>query len=253
MKSNKVTKKEWAVVALLLGIVLAVALLLTPPPVTHAQILTAAENVSVVVSDKETHVDLDGTQQTRTDTVCSGFVVASTGTEEIIATASHCMWRKMGEGGLDLGIPETVTFFDGDHGIVQPQAMMDLIHDILVIRVHTMRRHPAAVLASSFIRGDDFFCFGQPEGYLWSYGRAFSMQGMTEVAPTTVEGSERSGLFEIGVTGVGHGSSGGAVFDAEGDVVGMVDALSTSNEDLGFMTGSSYVRAALANYQKAYH
>jgi S1-C subfamily serine protease len=213
---------------------------------TSASAFRQADAISVVVNDQVTTDFMDGSpSKTETDPVCSGFIGFTLGTEQIVVTAAHCVFSEVDSIFDDTistttGIPKTIQYFDGDRGTVQGYAY-DHPHDLLFMLVQSVRKHNvAAHFAQSFQRGDDFFTLGMPEGFEWSYGRAFSMQGQYENT-ITIDNTDHLGLIEIGLVGVGHGNSGGAVFNANGDVVGVLDAGSDSNPTQGMMVAGHYV------------
>jgi hypothetical protein len=111
-----------------------------------------------------------------------------------------------------------------------------------------MRRHESANLAYDFHRAEHFFTLGMPHGTTWSYGEAFSMEGNVENNDDPDAKPADRNLIELGSIGIFEGSSGGAVFNQYGQVVGFVDSGEDDNPTQMFMISSKYVGQTLINF-----
>jgi S1-C subfamily serine protease len=215
--------------------------------------LQHALNTSVTITDKVTEEFFDGSPDIVThQQVCSGFVAGTDGTTEVIITAAHCAIDEVDTVGghlveSDTGLPESVQFFDGDTGTVQ-DAFINGKHDIMLLVVSSKHLHESAKTQTKFQLGDDFFTIGMANGVDWTYGRAFSAQGPFEFYDPDDKKTSGRGLYQIGTTDMGHGNSGGAVFDKNGEVVGIYDCDSQDLPDQGFMVAAKYIDRVLTLY-----
>jgi S1-C subfamily serine protease len=179
--------------------------------------LSAPANADIVTTTENTGVILEDSSQ---NAFCSGTVIATAGTEELVATAGHC-WDTDPEHGA---IPYDVRFFDGDVGIVQAH-QVDERADLMLLIVHSMRRHQHAELTLAPVRrNDSLYTFGMPLADYWSFARAYSSTGTDQT---------RNVLWPDAIlldcTACNYGSSGGGVFNTKGQLVGVVVAFNHAN------------------------
>lgn len=150
---------------------------------------------------------------------CSGTIVATLGTTEVIVTAAHCFRDE------DNPEPTSVKFFNGDWGrIVHHDEAEDT--DVALVLVQSMRRHtPVMIDRGSLRRLDPVVIFGLPGGQMWTMSRGYALQGSKyPVAidyPPQEEAFPWSDAWEIDCSDCTSGSSGGGVFSKRG-LIGIV-------------------------------
>lgn len=157
---------------------------------------------------------------------CAGWVYYAKGNYALIITAKHCA------GTLQLGtdyseltiIPQYVKFFDGDvgeyladdGGNVKFKASPDI--DAAVFIVKTGKRHFYGFMNNKFYLGQNLYVFGNPNGRPFSLSNAMAMQGKVDNTFDNLNGL----YYEIECASCSFGNSGGAVYNGNGDIVGMV-------------------------------
>lgn len=156
--------------------------------------------------------------------ICSGFVIATNGTDELIVTAKHCTTGKDIEGllgtvGVELLTPTYVQFFDGDVGVVKAVSRSQSF-DLAVLLVHSNRRHPKLALSNHMRTAEKLFVFGMPLGIPWSYSTAVSMSGILR----SPHEKPFDNLVQIECPSCGGGDSGAGVFNTSGRIVGVLVA-----------------------------
>jgi hypothetical protein len=210
--------------------------------------LNHAENVSVIVVDKVTDFDYDNDEiKSKWDweNSCSGFILKSFKTTEIVVTAAHCVYDSTDADAKteEIGIPKYVKFFDGDIGKVG-SFFYNHPNDTVILVVHSMRRHESAQTETHFKRSEHFFMLGMPAGNTWSYSEGFSMEGPVE----NNDDPSNPGLVALGMVGGFNGSSGGAVFNHEGKVVGIAHAMSGGNPTLFYMIDADHINNTIKSF-----
>jgi hypothetical protein len=171
--------------------------------------------------------------------VCSGYVAYSQGTNEIVVTARHCLVHDvvtfMGIPlGLVEGYPKFVTFLDGDIGTVQA-LNTSVIRDVMILSVHTKRHHPAVQTVATYPKtGQPLFTFGMPTGIRRAFLPMSSASGSRPVSLDWTK-ADQQGLEDEGIghamdtgilfscAGCAPGTSGGPIFDNNGNVVAIVN------------------------------
>jgi S1-C subfamily serine protease len=219
-----------------LKILLVVAALfgLLSAPVS-ASALSTAEATTVVVrgdvyfdaSDAlQAFAGKDMSTVSRDMAFCSGVVMWSNGQDEDIVTARHCnMAKDLSEGPIMLGTvtPRAlrVVFFDGDVGQVR-SIYNSPNSDVAVIRVHSVRSHPFAFLSRRDLSiGQPLFVFGMPSGISWYKSPATAATGSRIANEFTDDESIYNGEIVFECQACEGGTSGAAVWNERGEVVGI--------------------------------
>jgi S1-C subfamily serine protease len=191
--------------------------------------ITLAENVSVYITADIVREHLDpldearGEDEIKDRAICSGSVLASKGTEEIILTARHCTEGEVDQLGQKIDItPSHVHFFNGDVGTVQA-IYRDETLDVALLKVHSMRSHKQHITLNNkgLVPGEKLFLYGMPNGMFWSYSEMESMNGDMEFSPAP---PKFANLLQVSCASCYGGNSGGAVFNTKGQVVGILNA-----------------------------
>ena len=154
-------------------------------------------------------------------------LLASKGAEQFILTARHCTeGEAMGGSVLELH-PKEVHFFDGDVGKVK-FIYQDPILDVALLQTHSMRHHPALTFAKKELTiGQQLFVFGMPNRQYWSFSPATSMNGSREISVAPTPGFEN--MEQIECASCYKGNSGGAIFNAKGQVVGIMNVMTPNS------------------------
>jgi S1-C subfamily serine protease len=116
--------------------------------------------------------------------------------------------------------------------------MVSLPRDLTVLRLGSM---------SQVEVGQDVFAIGHPEGLLWSYTEGVVSQIRSNYLLKTDSGSTHRATYIQTQAVVSHGSSGGALFDYNGQLIGIIAA--TLGPGLNFAIAVSdvegFVKSAL--------
>lgn len=150
---------------------------------------------------------------------CSGVLVARDDNYDAIATAGHCDHKITEQGDEIFPTPLSVKYNDGTHYPVlgYGHAANDDIGILIVAKTH---RQVTKISASGVKRGADYFAFSMPNGYAWSFVPATSMQG--DKYSNAMDPWKFTNLMTC--PGCGPGDSGGGMFDADGNLVGITVA-----------------------------
>lgn len=195
--------------------------------------LAAALAVTVELSGVITkHIPDDPLDPTSITTVvepnkhfCTGFVAYSKGQDEVVVTARHCASTQdiTSIFGTVVGDvtpkPTRILFHDGDTGTVQ-HIYTSKAYDVALLRIHTTRSHPYAMLSNTWQQGMPVTDIGMSAGYDWSVLPATVTQG--PIRDRTPGPSNNT--YMIAGAGIEGGCSGGPVFDDAGLVVGILVA-----------------------------
>ncbi len=158
------------------------------------------------------------------DRVGTGFVVDDDGT---VATNLHVV-----EGAADI----KVRTLDGTVLTVPRIVAIDVAHDLALLGVDPRTPLPALRLGDSdtVAAGDPVIAIGNPLGVL-DYTVSDGL--ISSVRPVTAELT----LLQISAP-ISQGSSGGPLFNAYGEVIGVATAIFTEGQNLNFGIPSNYVR-----------
>lgn len=151
---------------------------------------------------------------------CSGVDIGRRGPYEMILTARHCVHRTREDRADNMTpTPMRVKFNDGTRYLVMryEYAPHD---DIGVLLIPATGRAPAIFSTQPIERGGDYFVFGMPNGYPWSYVPATSMQGSQD---SRVAEPWKTTIL-VACPACGPGDSGGGLFDANGTLLGIAVA-----------------------------
>jgi len=153
----------------------------------------------------------------------SGFVVGY----EVIATNYHVI--KGAEGVV-------VNYSDGRSEKSPGLIVMDRSHDLVLLRASTSGVSPLKLSYTTPLLGEEVFAFGSPLGLTGTVSNgivsALRIDNGANVVQTTCP--------------ISHGSSGGALVDMTGHVIGVTAYSNTDGENLNFAYSSSYLSAMLA-------
>jgi len=173
-----------------------------------------AENISVTIlgDGRTVNSETNEINLFKERPYCSGFVLKTFGTKQVILTARHCLVILSSEFSI---IAKKVHFFDGDIGIVKKMyASPD--DDFGILLVESRHKHfVEAKFADVKYISQPLFLFGNANGIPWSYSSAVSMNGNVEIE--TGDGY----LIQLESPSGYNGDSGCAAFDMEGNVVGI--------------------------------
>ena len=217
--------------------------------IPHKAILQA-ENLSVYITadiSKMTYGDnineADAVKEIKDRAICSGSILASRGTEEIILTARHCTEGDETLYGRTDVTPRTVHFFNGDIGKVEA-VKRDPKLDVARLLVHSMRAHKEHdELYSKVTPGESLFLYGMPDGYFWSFSDMTSMNGTME-NNIRLSMTDAFDFMQLSCAACYGGNSGGAVFNAKGQVVGIMNAKGPNSM---WMTSASRIKNMIHN------
>lgn len=173
---------------------------------------------------KEVHVE-------RNSKICSGFLVAS----DLIATARHCVTKNV-DGPtfmfpyhiITKTYPRKVQFSDGSTAKVL-HITNDKYADLSYLQIEE-NSHSPVVLNSDVYLGEQVFVLGMPAGSEWAYSNAYVMQGKV---PTKDFGDPEynwDGTYLLDCPSCYGGDSGAAVFNLNGEVVGLLVAKDSDPE-----------------------
>jgi len=188
--------------------------------------ITQAENVSVFITADSRVIDMTGDEPTEESEeldrpICSGSILASDGTDEVILTAKHCTESTVESFSSKMLMLRDVHFFDGDVGHVKA-IYKDQELDVALLLVHSMRKHKDHIqLANHLGIGEPLFVYGMPHGFFWSLSTATAMNGNVEFSP---DPPVFKNFLQIECMSCYGGNSGGAVFNMKGQVVGVFSA-----------------------------
>ncbi len=174
------------------------------------------------VSLYEYETDTAGTITSPPQAVCSGFVIAVTGTTETVITAKHCVTELPEEEkeGAYTHL-SSIHFLDGDHG-APSLVLASTTSDLAEIIVTTDHPHPALTISTTpLVRNQDLYVYGAPLGAEWSLARAYAMQGNVIQTFQDPLGNQAQDI-EISCDACAPGISGGEVTTTDGELVGVL-------------------------------
>ena len=186
-------------------------------------------NLPTVFSNEMRHEDAPPPDEFYSDTlICSGFIVKDDGQVTTVITARHCTQPNI-ERFLGLAIsrvdivPTSVEFIDGSQAPVVNVKKSETA-DLSILSVVEKKKPVLATLrATPLRRGEPLSLLGMPGGHEFFYSSGMSSAGPTETT-ADAEGPDFAGLIPIECVSCYGGDSGAAVLDANGDVVGLLDA-----------------------------
>jgi len=176
--------------------------------------LYAAEVDSSVIDRAQKSVYLIHGQKEHGRYACSGFLIA----DEQVLTAAHCVGDQMTVAGIAATVAES-----------------DEYYDLALLRV-PIHGTPLAFRDTPIARFEQLAAIGHAYG--WQRITALHVR-VYHVNLTPMQGMRPGMLVKPGYIG---GMSGGPVIDADGFVVGIIQA---SNQDLGYGIGITLIRAFL--------
>jgi hypothetical protein len=151
----------------------------------------------------------------------SGFVAFD---DQTFVTNYHVI-----QGALSIDVYDE----DGRRYAVDRVLAVDEARDIAIVAFMDPSGLRPLTLAtdSDFKRGQPVAAIGSPEGYINSYSpgaisAVHTDEGMTEIQFTAA---------------ISHGSSGGALFNARGEVIGITSAIAEEGQNLNFAVSVSHV------------
>lgn len=194
--------------------------------ITAGQIYEQACLQVVGISTEVTYTNIFG--MTSSSSVSgSGFIISQDG---YIATNYHVI-----EEAYEKGLKVSVMLRDGSEYDASIVGVENDGSDMAVLKIEAMGLTPVAVGDSDRIRvGDDVFVVGNPLGEL-EFSQTQGHVSALDRLINTDSGSESINMFQIDAA-VNHGNSGGPVYNAQGQVIGIVTAKysDTGIEGLGF-------------------
>lgn len=185
---------------------------------------------------------------------CSGVVLWSRGTHEVIATARHCTMRdyivdpriddpsKSVDPNIAVVVlsPQYIHFADGDIGHVHSY-YESTNADVSVLDVTSTRVHPAQQLsARPLYRGQELLDFGMPGIFQFAALRATATQGTYALGSEASSQEDKAFVSQyhwqdaqtVDCPGCAPGVSGSGVSDQQGRVVGLLVGIVGSLEVL---------------------
>jgi hypothetical protein len=235
-----------------------------PFPGVHALAVAKATTVAIHATVTETSLLTSEGEPTeygettrKAEDVCSGFVayeraVPRYGYLDLIVTARHCM---MDETLSQLGvpvmtmsiIPDGVSYKAGDSAPIIAAMEAPGNDDVAFLAVLSPKRHGYAFLAPTLpAQGDNLFVYGMPLQQHFAISPAMMMQDgvlYSDDDPTTPPPPWEHNSYLIACEACGPGDSGGPVFNARGEVVGILNAKGDAAQALMFPLAS--IRAYL--------
>jgi len=103
----------------------------------------------------------------------------------------------------------------------------DPIRDLALLQVISPHRDLTVLTLGSLPQievGQDVFAISHPEGLLWSYTQGVISQIRPNFVMKTQEGTTHRATYLQTQTVISHGSSGGALFDFNGQLIGILVA-----------------------------
>lgn len=196
MQNPPTEKARFAFLVVLVSIIAGLAMVVasTCAKAADTQTYFAAMNREVMVLDWKGNA------------ICAGTVIASDGHTEDILTAKHCSTDE----GPFAANPTHVEWFGQ-----LPEPIVGILRDpdsdLAIFEVHSEALHDeAASIANGFVPGETVFEIGDPDGNEWMESDA------------RVMASDRFGMLELNYPTIWYGDSGGAVWNEDGNVVGVV-------------------------------
>ncbi len=173
---------------------------------------------------------------------CSGVWVSQTR----ILTANHCV------SDLEMGdVVEYVTPQDvfEPNGIQARESIQtrssvlvlrDADHDLAVLSSGSAPPHGIAIVSASLLRpGMSVQTMGSPLGLYWSYSRG------DVAAIREIEANDMKMVFVQATVPISPGSSGGGLFDAMGQLVGICHASSVRGQNVNLFIHYQYIGVLL--------
>jgi S1-C subfamily serine protease len=104
---------------------------------------------------------------------------------------------------------------------------IDPIRDLALLQIVSPRQNLTTLKLGSMLNveiGQDVFAIGHPEGLLWSYTEGVISQIRPNYVMKTQEGTTHRATYIQTQTVISQGSSGGALFDYNGQLIGILVA-----------------------------
>lgn len=203
------------------------AAVVTPDEMTRAVSVDEIESMTVAV----VQIDEDG----EAGAYCSGTWVSA----DAILTAAHCV------ADMDLGDPiDYVVRADLTPGMDRAMSShrgrlvaLDGTHDLALVRVTLAPSHRAAGIATDAHAGQPVQTTGAPLGLWYSYS-------VGVVAAIRVLDGEHV-VYVQSTAPISPGNSGGALFDRDGNLLGVCHGYFPRGENLNLYVHAQYVQAFL--------
>lgn len=238
---------------LMLGVTCCSAPTQTKPP----EFLAAGHSATDAVADLESKsvaivrkFDLDDEDDAlaakRTGTNVRAFCTGVWVSQKMVLTARHCTRdADLGESFLvatkgDVIDPTTYA----PRATVTPRpaklAAVDEDHDMALLKVADPGNHEIGEVASSLPRAGDYAqSMGQSLGLWWSYSSGYV------AAIRNIDTGHIHCFLVQTTTPISPGNSGGALFNAEGEIIGVAHAAMKKGENLNFFVHPTHIKTFL--------
>lgn len=175
---------------------------------------------------------------------CSGVWVG----EDEILTAAHCVSDQEIGDAIDYVTRGDLSANDGDELETLRIAKLDARdedRDLALLRVKFAPAHPIPRVASTVTVGQPTQTMGHPLGLWWSYstGSVSALRFGTFILPIPAWWVQTTAP-------ISPGNSGGGLFDADGNLLGICHGSATRGQNLNLYVHADYVRAFLAAHAK---
>lgn len=186
-------------------------------------------------------VSIDGEGEDENFRVCTGVWVS----KHAILTANHCVEKDI------VGQKETfLTYYDvkskkEDESFKKYLktsyfVKRDADHDIALLMTTEDYYHTISSIGESPKVGEVVYTMGHPLGLFYSYS----------VGTVAAIRKNEDGTYIQATVPISPGNSGGALFNSEGEIIGMCDFYVPSGQNLNFFTHVKYIRQLIKDTQE---
>ncbi len=189
------------------------------PPLSPQAIAKLASDSTVLI------VSVD--QKNRNALLGSGFVIEP----NLIVTNSHVF--PDGRVGV-------VRKIGGDHPLrIEKVVLRDKVNDLVLLSIPYLNLPTLPIDPGEPVIGDTVFAMGNPEGMEGTFS-----EGLVSAL------RDSTGLHMIQISApVSHGSSGGPVFNTDGEVIGISTSALTSGQNLNFAVPAAAIEVLLKKFE----
>lgn len=185
------------------------------------EIVTRSPGRSKLIRATSNGVVLVGTY----DTIGSGVVISNKG---LVITNWHVVENKSSVGIVfKQAIRSDIPSLNKEDIFFAKVLKTDTVRDLALLQIISPPRDLTVLTLGSLLQievGQDVFAISHPEGLLWSYTQGVVSQIRPNYVMKTREGTTHRATYIQTQTVISHGSSGGALFDFNGQLIGILFA-----------------------------